>query len=235
MKRKNFLSAAPRFLVTAVLSVGATGVSPLRQRASAKSPAVSRAKQKTLKERAAERDVTIEVVAHSQYTTFEELIKLPRAVVYGRIIDSVSFFDESGHYLDQGEYITTEYALEVVRVLKDAKLNAAPEPGKPVPAPLTTPLKIARNGGVVTVNGRRAEARAKGYESLVPGRQYVFFLYWSEDYKAYILAGDMSGAVLVNDDLSLKSLASSEEIREKIRDTDLESLAAEISRRNQSN
>jgi hypothetical protein len=232
MKRKIFGSAVPVILVAAALSLGALAVSLLQQRGAAKSPTANQTKQKPLKERAKERDVSIEMKAGSQFTTFDELLKLPHAIVYGRIIDSVSFFDESGDNYDQGEYITTEYAVEVNQVLKETKLNTPLEPGQPAPVPLVSPLKIARNGGVVNVNGHRAEVKVKGYEFLKQGQQYVFFLFWSTDYNAYIFAGEISGVVLVNDDLSLKSFASSEEIREKLRGINLESLSAEISRRN---
>lgn len=174
-----------------------------------------------------------EAMPSAQYTTFDEIARRSHAVVYGRIINSNSFWDESSDdFRDHGDAITTEYMVEVIQVLKKTRLNVPLESGEMPPMPLKTPLKIARNGGVVNTNGHRAEVRVKGYELLKPGQQYVFFLHWSTAYKAYILAGEMSGAVLVKDDQSLESLAESEDIRKKINEADLESLAVEISRRN---
>lgn len=214
------------------LTVIALAVGSMQQRGAAKPPVVSQSGQKTLKEMAKERDVVRESSALPQFTTFEELVSIPHAVVYGRITHTESFFSHSDDPLEDGDYITTEYTVEVSRVLKATRLNVPLSPGQPEPAPLATPLKISRNGGVVSVNGRRAEVRVKGYESLKQGQDYVFFLFWSKDYKSYILAGDMSGAVIVNSEQSLRSLASSEEIRERIQNASLESLIAVFSRRN---
>jgi hypothetical protein len=89
-------------------------------------------------------------------------------------------------------------------------------------------LKIARNGGVVLVNGHRASVRVKGFENLNPGKQYVFFLYWSRNYNAYILAGGISGAVLVNDDLTLKALGSGKDLQLQLQNMKLEDLIDQI-------
>lgn len=191
----------------------------------------NQARPKKLREIAMERDVEVEGVSesHSEYPTLEDLTKGAAAIVYGRIIDSKSFFDESGDpILEYGELITTEYTVDVLRVLKDKTLDTLPPPERAQPAPLYTPLKIARNGGVVDVNGHRAAVKVKGYDSLKPGKQYVFFLFWSPDYKAYVLAGGISGAVMVNDDLSLKPLASSKEIQGKLRGMNLETLINQV-------
>ncbi|HEU4596380.1 MAG TPA: hypothetical protein VFS10_14685 [Pyrinomonadaceae bacterium] len=231
MKRRILRSVSPLFLLTVMLPVTGLAVFLTQQRGTAKTPVVSQSKQRTLRELARERDVVRESAALPQFSTFDELVELPHAIVYGRITDSVSFFGESDHPLEDGDYITTEYTVEVSRVLKSTRLNTPLAAGQPEPAPLITPLKISRNGGVVRTNGRRAEVRVKGYESLKPGQDYVFFLFWSTDYKSYILAGDMSGAVIINEDLSLRPLASSEEIRKRFQGADIESLAAAISRR----
>ncbi|HEV2706151.1 MAG TPA: hypothetical protein VGV59_09520 [Pyrinomonadaceae bacterium] len=164
----------------------------------------------------------------SEYTSFEELRKRAKAIVYGRIVDAKSFFDESGHPVENGDYIITEYTVETYQVLRDRTQESEPEEGRPAPAPLTTSLKIARNGGVVYVNGHRAVVKAKGFESLNPGKSYVFFLFWSSAYKAYTLAGGASGVVLVNNDLSLTPLASSKEIQAKLRDMNLDSLIEQV-------
>lgn len=78
------------------------------------------------------------------------------------------------------------------------------------------------------VNGHRAAVKVKGYENLELGRDYIFFLFWSPDYKAYVLAGGISGAVLVNDDMSLKALASSKEVQARVRTLRLEALIDQI-------
>ena len=230
MKRKILRSASPVFLLAVMLSVGVLAALLTQQRGATKPLTINQSKQKTLREMARERDTLRESSALPQFSTFDELVELPHAIVYGRITDSVSFFGESDHPLEDGDYITTEYTVEIKRVLKDTRLNTPLGPGQPAPAPLVTPLKISRNGGVVHINGHRAEVKVKGYESLKPGRDYVLFLFWSTDYKSYILAGDMSGVVIVNDDNSLLPLASSDAIRERLRGANVESLAAEIRR-----
>lgn len=189
----------------------------------------NQARAKKLREIAMERDVEVEGVSesHSEYETFEDVRKDAAAIVYGRILDSESHFAEA-RPVEYGEVITTKYTVDVLRVLKDKTLDTLPPPERAQPAPLYTPLKIARNGGVVYVNGHRAAVKVKGFESLEPGKQYVFFLFWSPDYKAYVLAGGLSGAVMVNDDLSLKPLASSKEIQAKLRGMDLESLINQV-------
>lgn len=222
--KKRVLSVVALFaLLTFIFSVAAFSGSvatPLQVSAN-----TSQSRPKKLREMAKERDVEVEGVSesHSEYPTFEELTKDAAAIVYGRIIDSESHFAEA-HPIEYGEVITTKYTVDVFRLLKDKTLDTLPPPERAQPAPLSAQLKIARNGGVVYVNGHRAAVKVKGYDCLEPGKQYVFFLFWSPDYKAYILAGGLSGAVMVNDDLSLKPLASSKEIQAKLRSMDLESL-----------
>lgn len=223
MKKKALRLLTPLTLLA--VTGAALAVSPGPRQGDARPPDVSQAKQKKLREIALERDVEVEHVSepHSGYTTLESLRTDAAAIVYGRLVDSKSFFDESGHPVEYGELITTEYTVDVLRVLRDTTPDIAPAPGRAAPAPLATPLKIARNGGVVYVNGHRAAVKVRGYESLNQGRQYVFFLSWSPDYKAYLLAGGINGAVMVNDDGSLKPLGSSKEIRSELRGMDLES------------
>lgn len=185
-------------------------------------------KPRKLNEIALDREVEVEGadLSHGEAQALQDLSEA-KAIVYARIIDSKSFFDESSPQ-EKGENITTEYAVEVLRVLKDKTSESMPPPERAHPAPLTTPLKISRNGGAVYVNGHRAAVKVKGYERLYPGSRYVFFLYWSPDYEAYILAHGISGAVMVEDDLSLKSLGSSKEIDSKLRGMNLDSLINEI-------
>jgi hypothetical protein len=194
-----------------------------RRHVSAQSQDTRQTKQKNLKEIAEERDVEVEGFDgfHLVKPTLEDL-REASAIVYGRIIDNKSFFDESSPD-EYGESITTEYTVDVLRIFKDMILRATPAQGKAMAQPLSTPLKIARNGGEVEVNGHRASIRVKGYESLKPGKEYIFFLVWSPDYKAYSLAYGISGAVMVNDDSSLNPLSQSKEIQAKLRGLDLES------------
>lgn len=183
------------------------------------------AKQKKLREIAMERDVEFETgdKSHVKYASLDGLKKESNAIVYGQIIDSKSFFDESGAPIEYGEIITTEYTVDVLRVFKNTTLETMPAPGKPAPAPLSTPLKIARNGGVVYVNGHRAAVKVKGYDALTPGKKYVFLLNWSPDYRAYTLTCCIFAAVLVNDDFSLTSHGSSKKFDIELRDMNLES------------
>ena len=189
--------------------------------------------QKSLKERALDRDVEIESTAESNLpsVTLPDLTGGSSAIVVGKIKDAKSFFDESGHpVLEYGDIITTEYDIEVLRVLKNTTLDRLPPANILGPAPVTSPLKIARNGGVVQVNGHKAAVKIKGYEALVPGRVYVFFLNWSPDYKAYVLSYGISGAVAVDEKKSLSPLADNEELRSNFSKLNLDTLAAEINR-----
>jgi len=227
--KQRFLRSIPP-LALLVLAVAASALLLAQRHGSAQSPTAAKVRQKNLRDIAKERDVVWSGGSHpvTEYSTFEELVGQAKAVVYGRIVDSRSLWDESGHPVEHGENITTEYTVEVLRVVRDKTRSDATAPGALSPAPLTTPLKIARDGGIVYENGHRAEVKYKGYESLKPGKPYVFFLFWSKDYKAYVMAGGLSGAVMVEDDRSLKPLASSEDIREKLRGADLESLITQV-------
>jgi hypothetical protein len=197
------------------------------------SSAQDKVRPKSLKERALERDVEVESTAESDTAAanLPALTSGSSAIVVGKIKDAKSFFDESGHpLLEYGDIITTEYNIEVLRVLKNTTLERMPPAGILGPAPVTTPLKIARNGGVVQVNGHKAAVKLKGYEQLVPGREYVFFLNWSPDYKAYVLSYGISGAVAVDEKKSLRPLADNEELRSSFGKLNLDTLAAEINR-----
>jgi hypothetical protein len=229
MKRKDlhsttlFVGLAFMFAVLAI-SLGS-------QAGTVSAPSVGQDEQKKLREIAMERDVEVEGVDGSHDLgdmTMESIKEDASAIVYGRIIDSKSFFDESGHPIEHGTIITTEYTVEVLRVLRDRTLETVPLPGKPGAAPLATPLKIARNGGVVHVNGHRASVRVKGYEALNPGKLYLFFLFWSPDYKAYVFGHGIFSVIRVNDDLSLEPLVSTKEMQAELRGLKLEDLIGQI-------
>ena len=188
---------------------------------------------KSLKQRALERDVEVESTAESNIGSVDlpTLASGASAIILGKITNTKSFFDESGDArLEYGDIITTEYDVEVQRIFKNTTLERMPAADKLAPAALTTPLKIARNGGVVDVNGHKAAVKVKGYEALLPGHQYVFFLNWSPDYKAYVLGYGIFGAVAVDENKSLRPLAGNEEIKSSFRKLNLDTLAAEINR-----
>ncbi len=231
MRKKVLRPTTLATLLVAAFLIAGLAVSLLQQQGSAKSPPAGQVREKKPRDIARERDWETEgsSESHAEYDDFESLMEGADAIVYGRIIDSKSFWDETGNPIDHGENITTEYAVDIYRVLKDKTQSSPPAPDKAFPAPLTTPLKIARNGGVVYENGHRAEVKVKGYESLNQGKEYVFFLDWSPDYKAFILAGGASGAVMVDDDQSLRPLAKSKDIQEKLRGVDLHSFINELS------
>jgi len=179
-----------------------------------------------------ERDVEVpgleEYSEYYEYSDFKELAKNPNAIVYGRIIERNSYFDDSGLPFEHGRIIMTQYTVEVLRVLKDRTQEMMIAPNTPLPAPLKTPLKITRNGGVVYVNGHRASMKVKGFEDINPGQDYIFFLFWSSAYKTYSLAGNISGVMAVNYDLTLRSLASADELKTKVQGMTLESLIREL-------
>lgn len=217
--------------------VKTSGSSPTQSAAPAASTQVSstqeKVRPKSLKERALERDVEVESTSESDLpaATLPVLTKGSSAIILGKIKDAKSFFDESGHpVLEYGDIITTEYDIDVLRVLKNTTLERMPPAGMLGPAPVSTPLKIARNGGVVQVNGHKAAVKVRGYEALVPGREYVFFLNWSPDYKAYVFSYGIFSAVAVDEKKSLKPLANNEELRSRFSKLNLDTLAAEINR-----
>lgn len=163
-----------------------------------------RAKRKTLRDIARDRDVEIEVpdLENSvEYGDFGLLASHAEAIVVGRLIEEQSAFDGDDH-------IVTTYSLNVYRVIKDIKLNAPLSVGDEPPAPLLTPMRFVRPGGTVLVNGHRASRKLKGSEPLKTGNDVLLFLWWSPAYKAYTLAGGLSGALLIDQDLRLKSLSS---------------------------
>ena len=77
-----------------------------------------------------------------------------------------------------------------------------------MPAPLVTPLKFVREGGAVNVNGHRVSKKLKGSEALRAGQDYALFLHWSREFKAYFLAGGVSGAFLIEDGSRVKPLGA---------------------------
>jgi len=222
----------PALLIVPAVMVAALAISLVPQQRAANFRNVDQDKPKKLREIAMERDVEVpgleENSEYFEYSDFKEAAKDANAIVYGRIIGRNSYFDDSGLPFEDGRIIMTEYTVEVLRVLKDRTREMMLSPDMPAPAPLSTPLKIKRNGGVVYVNGHRASMKVKGFEAINPGQEYIFFLFWSSAYKTYSLAGNISGVIAVNYDLSLQSLASSEEMQSKLRGMKLEDLIKQL-------
>lgn len=164
-------------------STGVTGQQPEGQ------------KQKTLRERGAENNVRVTVPNQeydSEYSDLQSLAKAAYLIVVGRIVEEQSAFDGDNH-------IVTTYKLDVQRVMKDAHLISRPVPGSKDPAPVTTPLKVVRSGGVVQYNGHHVNQYLHGSELLKAKKDYVLFLYWSPAFDSYKLLGGSSGAVLIRE------------------------------------
>jgi len=185
---------------------------------------VSRSQQKTLRDLAKERDVELSTSDEfeTELTDLRSSAQSSSTIVVGRIAEAKTSFTESG------EFIVTNYLVQIQRVLKDMPSSDATLLGKAPAPPLTDTLTITRLGGDVRVNGNRASIKVKGHESLKAGGAYVFFLNWSSDHKSYILTGGISGVVLVKDNLRVEPLASAETIARKYSDTDLESFINEV-------
>lgn len=184
--------------------------------------------RKTLREEAQERNVEIVAQSHSEteYEDLRALAKEVNAIVLGRIIEAEPSFTESG------EFIVTNYKIDVRRVIKDTTADGAWRhlEGAAPPAPLKTPLKFVRTGGVIDVNGHRASLKVKGYSLLREKRSYIFFLNWSSDFKAYVLTGGISGVVAVKGNRRVQPLASAEALRLKYSNgnDDLETFITEL-------
>lgn len=189
-------------------------------------------KPKSLRERAREHDVEVEGPSDSDLVdiTLAGLKTESHAIVYGRVLNSRSFFDESPFAVESGDSVTTEYEFEIVKVLKDTTREVIPAPPKPAPALLITPLTIARNGGVVAVNGHRASVKVKGFDVIESGRSYVMFLNWSPDYHAYVPTAGIFGVVAVGDDGSVRSLSSANSLQKELNKMTLEAFLNELER-----
>ncbi|MGQ0762745.1 MAG: hypothetical protein ACT4OT_12135 [Acidobacteriota bacterium] len=226
-KNLMFLSAVLVLNLSIVYLTVFSGYATPRKRLSVE---LGQSKQKKLSEIAKERDVEIEGLSGCEGLDMNlaDLRENSKAIIYGRIFSSKSYFDDSGGPEQYGEIITSEYIVEVLRVIRDRTSESLPAPDKPPPSPLITPLKIARNGGFVFVNGHRASVKVKGYEDLSEGQQYVFFLNWSPSYKAYNLTGCILGAIHVSRDRRLKTLGSSKTLGHELEMLTLEGLVTKI-------
>lgn len=201
MKNKILRSVTLLTLTGLALSLTAWAISFASQR-NEQATQTGGAKSKKLRDLVRERDVEVEVPegeANLEYNDLRLLAKHAEAIVVGSIVEEKSSFDGDDHIL-------TSYRLDVRRVLKSTRLNAPLGVGQEPPAPLVTPLEVVRMGGVVEVNGRRASRKLKGGEPLKTGSDFLLFLWWSPDYKAYTLAGGVSGAFLIDGEQRLRPL-----------------------------
>jgi len=224
MRKKLLRSLTALTLIAAAFSITALSLSLLRQqRGNPQSPDAEKSKQKTLREIANERDV--ELIRHSEseteYHDLRVLAKAAEAIVIGQVIEGrTSFAGENS--------IVTTYQVDVKRVLKQTELNAPLKLGQEPPAALLTPLKFVRSGGTVNVNGHRATVKLQGHESIKAGAEYIFFFWWSPSYKAYYLAGGISGVVAVGSDSRVKPLATNPDVKLKYDNMDLENFISEV-------
>lgn len=190
-------------LTAAALSLTAWAIaSAPRQRAQAAQ--TDETKRKTLRELARERDVEVQELEDElsgEYSDLRTLAKHAEAIVVGRVTSAQSSFDGD-------DFIYTTYQIDVQRVIKATQLNAPLMAGEEPPAPLMTPLKLVRPGGTVMVNGHRAIQALQGGDRLKPSNDFLLFLWWSPNFKAYLLAGGISGAFRVNADQSLSPLGT---------------------------
>ena len=208
MKNKIIRSLTFLTLAGIILSLTAWAIASSRHQNSAATQADS-PRRKSLHEIAQARDVEIDVPELENMIEYEDiriLAKHAQAIVIAQLTDEESAFDG-------GDHILTSYRLNVQSVLKPTELNAPLGVGDESPAPLVTPVKLVRPGGVVMVGGHRANSKLKGSEPLKPGGRFLLFLWWSPSYKAYTLAGGVSGAFLIGPDQHLKPLGSKAGIR----------------------
>lgn len=220
-------------ILAALTSATTWGVSLMRQpqHQEAKQKA-SGTKSKTLRETAAERDVETDASERHSLAEFKgdlsALAKGAHAIVIGRITgESASFTGDN--------FIDTYFTVEVRRVLKETDLRAAGVPLRDfmkeeeigTPPPLATPLTVVRGGGVVHVAGHRASVNIKGRDLVATGKDYVLFLQWDTNYKAFHIIGGVSGAVLVENDI-VRPLASEGKIKRRYDGANLETFIEEI-------
>lgn len=211
MRKKALRSLTILTLLAGAFSITAWAVSLFRQQGDRQVQDAGATKYKTLRELARERDVETEVPEgefNSEYGSLRALAQHARAVVIGRITGEESSFDGD-------DSIFTSYSLDVRRILKDKTAEVIPLllPDQERPAPLATPLKFVRSGGVVHVDGHRVSRKLRGSEALKPGQDYVLFFFWSPNFKAYRLVGGVSGAFLIEDGSRIKPLGAENGMR----------------------
>ncbi|MDQ3473247.1 MAG: hypothetical protein M3447_05870 [Acidobacteriota bacterium] len=207
MKNKSIHLVTVLALCSIAFSLAVWATASERQQVS-ESKQTDGTKRKTFRDLARERDIEVDAPQWESTVEYRDLGLLARhaeAIVVGRLTDEQSTF--SGD-----DYIITTHSLAVQRVIKATKLNGPLAPGDEPPAPLLTPMRFVRPGGAVVVNGHLASQKWKGSEPLETGSDVLLLLWWSPDFKAYTLAGGLSGALLIDQDLRVKPLSSNREM-----------------------
>ncbi|HEX8069423.1 MAG TPA: hypothetical protein VF546_05700 [Pyrinomonadaceae bacterium] len=113
-------------------------------------------------------------------------------------------------------------------MLKDATANWSYPAKYGPPAPLTSPLKVIKDGGEVRVNGHRASVKLAGSELLKSNKDYVLFLTWDRYSKAYYPVGGVSGFFMIENS-RLKPVGSEAGIK-KYEGAALQTLVDEVLR-----
>jgi hypothetical protein len=185
-KLLRFFAIGSVLIAVASLTIWSTGVFGKQQ---------GNQPRKTLREIGMERHVETPVSdtgLSAEYLSLNSLTKASEAIVVGKITSEEAAFDGD-------DRIVTSYTVDVHSIIKDTQLNAPLPPDKAPPAPLQTPLKFVRAGGVIDVNGHLVSRKLRGSELLKSGKEYVLFLWWTPSFNSYYLAGGSSGAFLVRD------------------------------------
>ncbi|MFN2453940.1 MAG: hypothetical protein ABR577_06925 [Pyrinomonadaceae bacterium] len=215
-------------LLVAFISATAWVVSYVHAQTSPQQPSnQSKApKRQTVREYAQEHDITVERSIHgdSDITDLSLLLKHSSAVILGHITKAEASFDVTGNE------VNTTYTIEVKRVIKDVPSDAARQLGLPLPAPLVTPLKMKRPEGEVEINGHHVSfvSQARSFKLLKEGNDYIFFMNWGSEGKAYRVIGGLSGMYLVESTGRIKPLSTEKIIQDKYAGLDVESFINEL-------
>ena len=208
MKNPLFRSLILFTLLAAMLSVAVWAISRASQQPNMNQQSgVINGKRKSLRELAKETDIEVTPIGeNTQAGSIQSLKQSAIAIVLGRITEEQAYFDGD-------DSIVTSYTVNIQRVLKDDTANW-PYPAEfTPPVPLTSPLKVVRVGGELRVNGHRASMKVEGSESLKPNKDYVLFLRWSPDFKAYLPVGGVSGFFIVDGSSGIKPVGTRPNIK----------------------
>lgn len=184
-----FMTVGAVLATVATLAIWSTGVVGKQQ---------GETKVKKLSEIGSERNVEVTVPnihGTAEYTDLESLSRAAYAIVVGRITEEKSTFDGD-------DSIFTTYSFDVQRVIKDAHTTTSVPSGYEEPTPITSPMKVVRDGGVVEYRGHRVSAKLRGSELLKRENDYVLFMDWSPAFHSYKLLGGCSGAFLIRHGLN---------------------------------
>jgi len=166
-------------------------------------------KRKSLFELAKEQDVEIIAHHHSEGEHSIETLAKSEAIVQGRIIKTTTILE--------GDSLYTTYTIETQRIIKPfvsgVPIEAYQILEKTPPEPIGAIFQLSRPGGSMTINGHQINEKVAGFDELTQGKNFIFFLCWSGDYKTYMLSGGISGVILVDDDLKILPLAKTDRVK----------------------